>query len=149
MGHRPEQGFLFLAPYMATRKMKVDRENKYLPLVLSDIGVDSPLCEELCDMIEKSGDTDKFRIVRDSVSNERLLRWLNHPNGNLRYLAIAKLGERMPAQIRMALLNALDDADENVVRAAQRCVGPEQVRPSPRLLRSMKPTRARPLRASV
>src|SRR5262249_169482 len=43
-----------------------------------------------------------------------------HPSGNLRYRAIAKLGERMPAQIRMALLNALDDADENVVREAQR-----------------------------
>src|SRR5262249_27344482 len=100
--------------------MKVDRENRYLSMVLADIGVDPPLCEELCDMIEKSGDTDKFRIVRDCVSNERLLRWLSHPSGNLRYRAIAKLGERMPAQIRMALLNALDDADENVVQAAQR-----------------------------
>ena len=74
----------------------------------------------MCDLIEKSENSDWFRIVRNSISNERLNRWLSHSSGWLHHMAISKLGERMPAQLRMALLNALDDPDENVVREAKR-----------------------------
>ncbi len=104
-------------------KMDSDAENRYSALALEEIPLSPENYELLCDRVENGSEqTDMFqymRIIGDNVTTERLNRWISHPNAQLRYQAIGRLGERLPTQIKTTLLRALADPDKNVVRRAK------------------------------
>ncbi len=104
------------------QRLKQDPNSNMLAWALERIPLDQAAYETLCDLAEQSPNQffDCMRILGDNISTERLQRWVSHPEGQFRSRAIDMLHKRNPGGIKEILLDALRDANHNVVDSAQR-----------------------------